>query len=259
MAKVYAGSGVRPRLDPAGNGAYFRTRDMGLINPNGYVAQPGDIFTHIYWQRGSSASTGTDLRLEFFGSPTGVRTDAVLEDFRLWSAPGGTAYEQYLEYAFAEPFVPVPGRTYYFICRGIPGSYAARAATKVQGTQVLALTDAATPSTSPLPAAGWSAVNAYGSVLGIMVANLYAKTVVALGAGVPTAQHIARDASDHKAAGTMVRHSDFTAQGTPVTIRSDGSFVISGEGHSTFEVEFSADGGVTWSPPQVVTVVDATL
>lgn len=268
MARTYWGSGVLPRRTVSNvNGAYWRPQDIGLLRIDGYLAQPGDRITHLYYNRGGQPGAGTNMSVYLVESDTSNIADGQVVDTRRWSLPIGTAWVDYHEIRFSTPFVPQAGKYYWFMFRGLPNAYANASATKIAGTHKIELASTGTPTPTSMAGLSWGSANPYGAVLGVMLSNTANKTVVQLTAPCAFAAHIARDyltgyadqtAFAALATGLWVRYTDYTAEGDEVEIRPDGSFKLYGMGTQTFGVEFSADGGTTWSAQQTVTFQDAT-
>lgn len=255
MAKLYFGSAIPPKYSPDTNGAYFRKRELGIIDVM-YQAQAGDFITHVYYQRGAATGAGVDLKLQIYEASVNDKAQATLFAERLWGLGAGTAFEQYAEVAI-EHIPLVPGNWYLVGFRGLPGSYTARAQTMLRSYRKVDLVTDTADSPLSLSGVTWGTASSSGAILGVMIANQYAKSVVTLGEPAAAPTHIARDVPTYRASGVQCRLNDFTNTGGEVLLRPDGTFKLSDKGTQTFEVEFSLDG-VDWSSPMLFTVKDRT-
>ena len=266
MARAYFGSGVLPRYTTTNqNGAYWRSQDLGLLRIDGYLAQPGDRITHLYYNRGGGSAAGNNMTVYIVEADTANIASGQIVATRLWSLPAGTAWVDYHEVRFSEPFVPQAGKYYWFMFRGLPGAYVSRSLAKIAGNHKIDLGSAGAATPTDLSTLNWGGANTVGAVLGVMLSNTNNTTTLQLSAPCALEAHIARDflagyadqaAFAALATGLWVRYTDYTAEGEEVEIRPDGSFKIYGPGTQTFGVEFSTDSGATWSARQTVTFID---
>lgn len=248
--------GNKPPLTDPATRAYVRTTNLLVSDTVGYQAVDGDILTAINLSRGDNANPGGSFRgLLYVSDINDISTATLVKSFP-WPIPSAAAYTQHR--TAVEPFPLTPGKYYWCAGRNFPGTYIGRPGTKTHNsaTATIVATDPDMPSLAGMTFTSVSG----GVVYNMEVMNLFARETITLtGAQVAASNHIARDVAQYRTEGTMVRFGEFTNRGTRVEFRQNGSFLIRGEGNHTFPVQFSTNGGTTWSTEQIVTVRDATV
>lgn len=250
MAKTIFGSGVQPKASPNANGAYFRLRDLGIIDAF-YLAQEGDYITDMYWQRGGSSTVTAGTRLVIYEAPAADKEQATLYAERPFSVSSGTAYIQFEELVLEK--IPLRAGYHYLVgFRGLPGEYAARSDVRLNSTRKVDLGANAAETPASLNGITWTAGPSTGSILGVKIANANAKTTVTFGEPATENQHIAKYHPAFRVNGAQCRYSDFSDEFGPVTVDPDGTFSITEAGVHHIDVEFSSDGSAWDGPYQIV-------
>lgn len=244
-----------PLTDPASR-AYIRTTNFLVASLAGYQAIPGDVLTALNISRGDNSNPGGSFRALLYVSDVNDISTASLVRVMPWPIISAPNYTQHR--TAVEPFLLTPGMYYWVACRNAPGAYVGRPLVKTHDSAIATIV-ATDPDMPSLAGMTFTSVSG-GTVFNAEVMNLFARDTITLSGGqVAATGHIARDLAQYRNEGTMIRFGEFTNRGARVEFRQNGSFLIRGEGNHTFPVQFSVDGGTTWTTEQIVTVRDATV
>jgi len=254
MPIIYLGNQAPTAATPVR--VYVRNTNLLLASTAPYRAAEGDVITSIYITRGDNINASGSFKGVIYVSDVDDIATATL--LKVVAFPLVTAPAWSMQKTTIEPVPLVSGKYYWFAFRNFPGAYVAKPGTMTHQSALATIlsTDPDHPSLAGLTFTNVSG----GCLVGFEAMNLFGRDTVILGSAQTSPNnHIARDAAQYRAENVRVRFGEFTNRGIRVEVRTNGSFMIHGEGNHTFPVQFSTDSGNTWSPEQAVTVRDATV